>query len=202
MDLLKTTLEKIESQCVENSIGIFYGGLQKNVKPKIVWNHRKSNDSNLEAYFSLLKNAQIKIISVEFTENKTDINDERIVEVKKFLKGEQRNAFEEAVSVVSIYLDYLVNLKSTFFLNGICYEFFIESSWAKSYWKLNDGLSFEDLYEQAPEIGDSTINELIGKITTDQKYLNAKLPSEREEVATKIVESNGIKHYDNILDIF
>jgi hypothetical protein len=195
-DKLKDITDKAIKFLNENDIAVFFGSIDENILTEVSWTENKG--INIDNFLATVKKTDAKIIVVDISYN--DI-DEDLSDFKESLEDEELiKEFEDAISIVRKTKGQIVDFTLSFFHNNVCYSYYDSAEWFDEYEIINDFICANDEEDEVPpkrelqpeRLGDDKIEELARKIISIEKYINAKNPLQRSEIADSFIKQENL----------
>lgn len=201
-DTLQNILTSIKKWCKDNDISIFNGNVSDNAATQVTW--EKTSDTDWETYIAVAKKSETKIIILDVIINDIDTEDEDIVDYRQTLIDEElQKEYEDALKVIKKKKGQVAFFTMSFFNNHVCYGYSHLSEWVEDYSIVCGAFSEEneedDEYDDnefsnlRPErLSEEKIEKLARKFISNEKYLAAKNPVQRNEIIETLLKQETI----------
>jgi len=197
IDKLRNRVIEIEKWCKDNEISIFYGDITDNAATEVSWT--ESKDTDWEKYLSILKRLNTKILILEIETNEVDVNDEVFLEYNEEIK-EGLQEYKNELKIVEKTNGQIASITLNFIQENVCYSYSLFADWYDEYVDILDLLDFDDEGEneipESSKLNEERIEELAGKIASNEKYLKAKNRNQRNEILRNLLKQDNIEPID------
>lgn len=195
-DKLRADTEKVIKFCIDNDIAVFFGTVDENVATEVSWSG--SSNSEVEKYLATIKKTETQILIIDIRVNEIDENDGEINQYQESLVDENlKKEFEDALKIVKKTKGHLFEFTMCFFHNNVCYSYHDSSEWIDDYeivlsstGNTNDD---DELPNSNPQrLNEDKIEELARELISNEKYITAKTPTQRSEIADGLLKPEDL----------
>lgn len=207
-DKLKKMLTSLEDLCSQSNSSIFYGEISKGNLVEISW--KNNNNADWKKYLEVIQKVQPQIIIVEVDINDIELDNEKITNFKNKLDSDEQKEYAEALKVIKQTSQHVMHISVSFVLNEIHYKYSEFVDWYDEYIQILESLVDEDyddesvekenndsghgrfLMPQTKELSNEEIEMHARKITSNEKYLNARTIPIRDALAVSLLREDNI----------
>ena len=195
-DKLRDAVESIVKWCHDNDVAIFYSDLDETKLPEVEWS--KTIEHDWKTFLGVVKHAKAPILVMGYVDNDVDIEAEEISVHRSKLEDEDREEFEEAITIVKKTQGQVFYLKMGFVHQNVFYTYVDFAEWADEYFDVVNAISEEEKEAEKSEAHQQTERaEMLARmINANAEFINGTNPVLRNKIAMKLLEDEaGIEEY-------